>query len=71
MRAASGWFGSTRARHRLRQVFVTLNMRALIQHAALAFNLQSQLLVDAISRQRIQELLENLAVWARKLQADS
>lgn len=77
MRAASGWFGSTRARHRLRQVFVTLNIRALIQpelmisHAALAFNLQSQLLVDAISRQRMQELLENLAVWARKLQADS
>ncbi|WP_260799983.1 hypothetical protein [Chromobacterium vaccinii] len=43
----------------------------MISHAALAFNLQSQLLVDAINRQRMQELLENLAVWARKLQADS
>jgi len=73
MGASSGWFGSARAQHHLRQVFVTLNLLAvsqpevMISNAAQAFDPQGRL-ADPISRRRVQELLEALAALTRSLQ---
>jgi chromate reductase, NAD(P)H dehydrogenase (quinone) len=73
MGAAGGVLGSARAQYHLRQVFVFLNMlpinqpEVLIAAAPTKFDAEGNL-TDETARKLIGQLLENLAVWTRRLQ---
>lgn len=72
MGASTGMFGSARAQHHLRQMFVFLNIlpvnqpEVTIPMAAERFDDLGDL-TDDTSRKLIGELLENLVDWARRL----
>ena len=72
MGASVGTFGTARAQYHLRQTFVFLNMHALnrpevmIGNAAERFDEQGNL-IDQTSRKLIQQLIENLVAWTRRL----
>lgn len=73
MGASSGMIGTARAQYHLRQMFVFLNVFALnrpevmIPYAADKFD-KSGNLTDQNTRERIRELVEELAGWAVKHQ---
>jgi chromate reductase, NAD(P)H dehydrogenase (quinone) len=64
--------GTARAQYHLRQMFVFLNMHALnrpevmIPNAAQRFDANARL-VDPTSRKLVEQLLEGLVVWTRRL----
>jgi chromate reductase len=72
MGASVGATGTARAQYPLRQTFVFLNMHPLnrpevmISHAAQRFDADGRL-VDPTSRKLVQQLLEELIVWSRRL----
>jgi chromate reductase len=74
MGASVGRIGTARAQYHLRQVFVFLNMfpvnqpEVMIADAAARFDAGGTLTDDA-TRRIIQELLESLVTWTRRLQA--
>jgi chromate reductase len=73
MGASVGGFGTARAQHHLRQMFVFLNMHpvnqpeVMIGSAAKRFDQQGKL-TDENSRKLIQQLLQELVRWTRQLQ---
>ena len=72
MSASTGMLGGARAQYHLRQVFVTLNMHPInkpeiiVPFAKDKFD-ENGRLKDDTTRTRIQELLENLVAWTKKL----
>jgi chromate reductase, NAD(P)H dehydrogenase (quinone) len=72
MGASVGAMGTARAQYHLRQMFVFLNMHALnrpevmIPNAAQRFDANARL-VDPTSRKLVEQLLEGLVVWTRRL----
>ena len=73
MGASVGVFGTARAQHHLRQMFVFLNMypvnqpEVMIGSAAKRFDQQGKL-TDENSQKLIQQLLQELVRWTRQLQ---
>jgi chromate reductase len=76
MGASPGPLGTARAQYHLRQSFVFLNMypvnrpEVMISNAAQRFDAQGRL-ADEGSRTRIQQLLEALVAWTRRLRRES
>jgi len=74
--ASVGSLGTARAQYHLRQTFVFLNMypvnrpEVLISNAAQRFDAHGHL-ADEGSRTRIQQLLEALVAWTRRLGKES
>jgi len=74
MGASVGTLGTARAQYHLRQCFVFLNMyplnqpEVMIANAAQRFDADGNL-TDDKARDLIRQLLHNLAVWTRQLQA--
>jgi chromate reductase len=74
MGASVGTLGTARAQYHLRQCFVFLNMyplnqpEVMIANAAQRFDADGTLTDDKV-RELIRQLLHNLAVWTRQLQA--
>jgi len=74
MGASVGTLGTARAQYHLRQMFVFLNMYAvnqpevMISNAAKRFDEQGNL-TDETSRKLIQQLLDELVKWTKRLQA--
>jgi chromate reductase len=74
MGASVGTLGTARAQYHLRQCFVFLNMyplnqpEVMIANAAQRFDADGNL-TDDKARDLIRQLLHNLAVWSRQLQA--
>jgi chromate reductase len=72
MGASVGATGTARAQYHLRQTFVFLNMHPLnrpevmISNAAQRFDADTRL-VDSRSRKLVEQLLEELVVWTRRL----
>lgn len=72
MSASIGMLGGARAQYHLRQVLVTLNMHpinkpeVMVPSAGEKFDDKGRL-IDGKTRARIQELLESLVTWTRKL----
>jgi chromate reductase len=72
MGASVGATGTARAQYHLRQTFVFLNMHPLnrpevmISNAAQRFDADARL-VDPKSRKLVEQLLEELVVWSRRL----
>src|SRR5262245_15309565 len=72
MGASIGGTGTARAQYHLRQTFIFLNMHPLnrpevmISNAAQRFDANARL-VDPTSRKLIEQLLEELAAWTRRL----
>ena len=70
--ASVGRFGTARAQYHLRQVFVTLNMytltqpEALISSATTLFDAEG-VLTDEDTKDRLQRLLKQLALWTRRI----
>jgi chromate reductase, NAD(P)H dehydrogenase (quinone) len=71
MSASTGMLGGARAQYHLRQTFVTLNMRCVVQpelivtFAAQKFDADGRL-ADEAARKILQQLLQELTVLARK-----
>ena len=74
MGASAGTMGTARAQYHLRQTFIFLNMyplnqpEVMIANAAQRFDAGGNLTDDKV-RDLIRQLLHNLAVWTRQLQA--
>ena len=72
MGASVGATGTARAQYHLRQTFIFLNMHPLnrpevmISNAAQRFDANGRL-VDPVSRKLVEQLLEELAAWTRRL----
>lgn len=72
MGASPGTFGTARAQYHLRQMFVFLNMFAVIQPEVMISNSAKKFdeelrLTDEVSRKLIKQLLEVLVVLTRKM----
>jgi chromate reductase len=72
MGASVGTLGTARAQYHLRQMFVFLNMYAVNQPEVMISNAHKRFdeagnLTDETSRKLIQQLLEELVKWTRKL----
>ncbi|MBK9053014.1 MAG: NAD(P)H-dependent oxidoreductase [Chloroflexi bacterium] len=73
MGASAGALGTVRAQYHLRQMFVFLNMypinqpEVMIPNAAEAFD-EAGRLTNEMSRELIEQLMENLVAWTRRLQ---
>ena len=76
MGASTSAFGTVRAQHHLRQVFVYLNVfpidkpEVMIGEAAKRFDAEGNL-TDEKTRDLIRQSLKNLVEWARRLQSSS
>jgi len=73
MGASVGTLGTARAQYHLRQSFVFLNMYAVNQPEVMVSNAQKRFdengkLTDETSKKLIQQLLEELVNWTRRLQ---
>ena len=73
MGASIGTVGTARAQYHLRQMFVFLNMYAVNQPEVMVSNAQKRFdengkLTDETSKKLIQQLLEELVNWTRRLQ---
>jgi chromate reductase len=75
MGASIGQIATARAQYHLRQSFVFLDMHpinrpeVMIGNASQHFDEQGNL-TDEVARDLIRQLLQNLAAWTRRLQAD-
>jgi chromate reductase len=73
MGASIGTLGTARAQYHLRQMFVFLNMHAVNQPEVMVSNAQKRFdengkLTDETSKKLIQQLLEELVNWTRRLE---
>jgi chromate reductase len=72
MSAAGGVLGGARAQYHLRQCFIFLNMYPLNQPEVMIAKAQEKFdangnLTDETAKQLIQQLLQNLVAWTRRL----
>ena len=73
MSASTGWLGGARAQYHLRQCFVFLNMHPVNQPEVMLANAPANVdtngnVINEQTKALIQQLLESLVVWTKKLQ---